>query len=99
MDLWTWAVVIALGAVAVVAVRRYSNTSIGFRVIGMVGLLVASGLCTAAALAYIDSSRTAGAKTSQAVVLAVFFFVFAAAALASVVFAAWRMRAERKSRR
>ena len=98
MQLWMWAVVVVVGALGVVVVRRYANTSAGFRVIGMAGLLVASGVCTAVALAYIDSSATAGEKAAQAVVLAVFFFVFAAAALASVVFAAWRMRAESKSR-
>lgn len=98
MALWVWAVVVVVGAVGVVAVRRYANTSTGFRVVGMVGLLLASGICTAVALGYIEASRTAGAKASQLVVLSVFFFVFAAAALASVVFAAWRIRAERKSR-
>ena len=98
MDLWVWAVLVAVGALGVWAVRRYANTSIGFRVVAMVGLLVASGVCTAVALGYLESSHTAGIRAGQAVVLTVFFFVFAAAALASVVFVASRMRAESKSR-
>lgn len=99
LDWWVWAVVVVVGAVAVVLVRRYANTSTGFRLVGMAGLLLASAICTAVALGYIEASHTAGAKASQLVVLAVFFFVFAAAALASVVFAGFRMRGERKSRR
>lgn len=98
LDLWVWAVVVVVGGVGVWAVRRYGNTSTGFRVGAMLGLLLASGVCTAVALGYIEASRTAGAKASELVVLAVFFFAFAVAALASVVFAAWRMRGERKSR-
>lgn len=95
---WVWAVTIIVATLALLAIRKYGNTSAGFRLGGMVGLLLASGVCADFAIGYIEASQDAGAKASQLIVLSVFFFAFAVAALASVAFIIYRMYFEKKNR-